>query len=409
LRVLLINQYYPPDTSATAKVAASISFALAARNDMTVLPGRPSYAPTEEHGYYLTRSENSDGVAVERVGSTGFDRSSPFGRLANYLTYLLLMPIRVLTLSPRPDVVVVMTDPPVAAIVAAVVSRIMRVPFIYAVQDLHPDMAVAAGISIPRPLADLWDRAHRWALCSAHKVIVLGDDMARRIEAKGVAPANVVVVRTGSVPLPVPETDGSAIRARIRDGFKFVALHAGNLGHSIDFVALADAARRLDPSIGIVMVGAGARRDELQRSAADIPNLRFLDYFPASELRHVMEAGDIHIVSIKPGLEGLVVPSKLYSTLSAARPVLAAAPATSDVAVIVGAEGCGVHVNPTDAGAIADAINELVRDPARLKAMAEASGKASGKYARDRELAKLVELVEMADETGDSAQNRGVN
>jgi colanic acid biosynthesis glycosyl transferase WcaI len=200
-----------------------------------------------------------------------------------------------------------------------------------------------------------------------------------------------------------------AIRARIRDGFEFVALHAGNLGHSVDFVALADAARGLDPGIGIVMVGAGARREELQRSAADIPNLRFLDYFPASELRHVLEAGDIHIVSIKPGLEGLVVPSKLYSSLSAGRPVLAAAPATSDVAVIVGAERCGVVIEPSNSGAIAHAISELAGDPARLKAMGEASSNASVKYARDRELAKLVELVEKVAETGDSAKNREVN
>ncbi len=407
--MLLINQYYPPDTSATATVAAAIAQTLAGQSEVTVLAGRPSYAPTEEHGYYLTRSENADGVAVERVGSTGFDRSSPLGRLANYVTYLLLMLFRALTLSPRPDVVVVMTDPPVVAIVAAVVCRIMGVPFVYTVQDLHPDMAVAAGIPIPKPMAGLWDRAHRWALLRARKVVVLGADMARRIEAKGVAPANVVVVRTGSVPLPEPETDGSAIRSLIRDGFDFVALHAGNLGHSVDFAALADAARELDPSIGIVMVGAGARREELQRSAADIPNLRFLDYFPAAELRHVLEAGDLHIVSIKPGLEGLVVPSKLYSSLSAGRPVLAAAPAGSDVAVIVGAEGCGVAVEPSDARGIADAISELARDPARLKAMGAASANASLKYARDRELAKLVALVEKAAETGDSTKDREVS
>jgi colanic acid biosynthesis glycosyl transferase WcaI len=399
VRVLLINQYYPPDTAATATVAEDMARSLAERGDVTVLAGRPSYAPTEEHGYYLTRSETQNGVNVERVGSTGFDRSSPLGRLSNYVTYLLLMPIRALTLKPRPDVVIGMTDPPVVSILGALVSKLMGVPFVYSVQDLHPDMAVAAGIPIPGPIAKLWDRVHRWALRRVRRVIVLGDDMARRVQSKGVEPGRVKVVRTGSVAMPVPKTDGSAIRDQIREGFDFVVLHAGNLGYAGDFAALVTAARELDAGVGMVFVGAGARREELQRLAGDTGKVRFLDYFPASELRHVLEAGDLHVVAIRPGLEGLVVPSKLYSILSAGRPVLAAAPSDSDVAGMASTEGFGVTVDPTNAGGIAVAMGELASDQARLEAMGQAAKQASVKYARERELAKLVALVEqVADE-----------
>jgi len=396
LRALLINQYYPPDTSATATVAEDMARALAERCEVTVLAGRPSYAPSEEHGYYLTRSETQNGVNVERVGSTGFDRSSPLGRLSNYVTYLLLMPIRALTLTPRPDVVIGMTDPPVVGILGAAVSKLMGVPFVYAVQDLHPDMTVAVGIPIPSPLAKLWDRVHRWALRRSRRVIVLGDDMARRIEGKGVAASNVAVVRTGSVSLPEPKTDGSAIRSQIREGFDFVVLHAGNLGYSGDFAALVAAAHELDAGVGMVFVGAGARREELRREAREAGNVRFLEYFPTSELRHVLEAGDLHVVAIRPGLEGLVVPSKLYSILSAGKPVLAAAPPDSDVAGIVGVESCGVAVDPSNAGDIAAAISELAEDLTRLEAMGQAARRAAEKYVRDGELAKLVTLVERA-------------
>ncbi len=407
MRALLINQYYPPDTSATATVAEDMARALAERGDVTVLAGRPSYAPSEKHGYYLTRSETQNGVNVERVGSTGFDRSSPLGRLSNYVTYLLLMPIRALTLTPRPDVVIGMTDPPVVSILGALMSKLMGVPFVYSVQDLHPDMAVAAGIPIPGPLAKLWDRVHRWALRRSRRVIVLGDDMARRIQIKGVEPERVSVVRTGSVALPVPMTDGSVIRDQIREGFDFVVLHAGNLGYSGDFAALVAAARELDAGAGMVFVGAGARREELRRLAGDAGNVRFLDYFPASELRHVLEAGDLHVVAIRPGLEGLVVPSKLYSILSAGRPVLAAAPHDSDVAGIASGEGCGVVVDPANAGGIAAAISELAGDPARLEAMGQAAKRVADKYARDGELAKLVALVEQAAAPVQSTKTQG--
>jgi hypothetical protein len=46
MRVLLLNLYYPPDTSATAKMAKLVVGAIAEKHDVTVLSGRPSYDPT---------------------------------------------------------------------------------------------------------------------------------------------------------------------------------------------------------------------------------------------------------------------------------------------------------------------------------------------------------------------------
>jgi hypothetical protein len=77
LRVLLINQYFPPDTAATAKIAALVAGAIAKRHRVTVLAGRPSYDPTERHPVYLLRRQQVGGMVVKRVPSR---RAPDFGR-----------------------------------------------------------------------------------------------------------------------------------------------------------------------------------------------------------------------------------------------------------------------------------------------------------------------------------------
>jgi colanic acid biosynthesis glycosyl transferase WcaI len=122
-----------------------------------------------------------------------------------------------------------------------------------------------------------------------------------------------------------------------------------------------------------------------------------------NQIPHVMMAGDIHIVTVRRGLEGVVVPSKLYSILAAGRPVLAVAASNSDAARIVTESGCGLAADPDDPAAVAAAIRELRGDPARLAEMGRRAREIANKYARVNELRRFVEIME---EAGDARNGR---
>jgi len=393
MRILLFNEYYPPDTSATAKMAAVIAETLAARHQVTVLAGRPSYDPDEFYRYRLLRRTLRNNVTVECVGSTAYPRHQMRRRVSNYLSYLALAVPRAIFF--RPDVVLGMTDPPVAGIAAAFAARISGRPFVYNIRDLYPDMAVGGDIVKHGFFVRVWERMHRWALRHAVRVIVLGDDMRQRILSKGINPDRVVVVRDGaSVPPSMPPASDPVVQ-EIRSGFPFVAMHAGNLGFYGAWDTLLKAAELLrNDGAALIFVGDGANRTRLQSAAAAAPNVRLLPFRPVDQVPHVMMAGDVQIITIRRGLEGVVVPSKLYSTLAAGRPILAVAPAESDAARIVVESGCGLAVDPDDPPAVAAAILELHHDPARLAAMALRARETAEKYLRDAELQRFVAVVE---------------
>jgi colanic acid biosynthesis glycosyl transferase WcaI len=195
-------------------------------------------------------------------------------RVSNYLTYLALAIPRAIMV--RSDVILAMTDPPIAGIAGAIVSRVTGRPFVYNIRDLYPDMAVGGDIVRPGLAVRIWERMHRWALRRAVRVIVLGDDMRDRIIAKGVDPTRISVVRDGvTIPeeLPAP---GNAVTQEIRSGFQFVALHAGNIGFYGAWDTLLEAARRLgDSGSAIIFVGEGAQKGRLVAAAGEASSCRF--------------------------------------------------------------------------------------------------------------------------------------
>jgi colanic acid biosynthesis glycosyl transferase WcaI len=405
MHILLFNEYYPPDTSATAKLAAQITEALAVRHKVTVVAGRPSYNPDEFYPYSLMHRTTRNGVTVECVGSTAYPRHAMRRRVSNYLSYLALAVPRAIAL--RPDMVIAMTDPPIAGIAAAFVARRIGKPFVYHIQDMYPDMAVGGDIVKPAAWVRWWERMHRRALKQAARVIVIGDDMRERILSKGIAPEKVAVVRNGTtMPAMSPDPKDPAVQKimqEVRCGFSFVVLHAGNLGFYGEWNTLLKAAELLrNEDIGLVFIGEGANLERLKAAAVNSPNVRFLPFRPADQMPPVLIAADAHVITVRRGLEGIVVPSKLYGILAAGRPVLAVTASNSDTARTVVEAGCGLAADPDDPAAVAAAIRQLRSDPAKLAEMGRRAREISGRYARVNELRHFVEVVDEV-----AAENNG--
>jgi colanic acid biosynthesis glycosyl transferase WcaI len=395
MRILLLNEYFPPDTSATAKMAAEVAAALSEAHEVTVLCGRPSYDPSERHPYYVLRRERRGHIGVERVGSTTFPRHRMTRRVLNYLSYISLAVPRALMLPA--DVVLAMTDPPFLGIVGALVASLKRKPFIYNIRDLYPEMAVSGKIVHPARWVRLWERLHRWALSRALRVIVLGEDTRERIIAKGIDADKIVVVRDGArIAAAIVDRDHPVVR-EIRGEYPFVVLHAGNLGFYGAWETVVKAAQMINgDGIGFVFLGDGAMRPQVEASANGCKAIRFAPFRPPDQVAHVLASADLHLLTIRRGLEGVVVPSKLYPILAAGRPVLVVAPENCDAARLVRDKGCGVVANPDDPVSLVMLLRELAQDPGRVAQMGARAATVAREFSLQKELGRFVAVMESA-------------
>jgi glycosyltransferase involved in cell wall biosynthesis len=350
-RLLVLNQYYWPGVEATANLLTELCEALAETHDVTVVTGASRGLPARQ-----TRN----GVTIVRVRSTTFDRSHLFRRAANYVTYVIGLVWRAL-LSSRPDLVVCMTDPPFIGSIARVVAARYRVPLLIVMQDVFPEIAVKLGRLKSPVSARLLRLLIDPSLRAADRVVVIGETMKRRVEAKGVSAERIrVIPNWGDVASVVPMPHDNDWSRRHKLTKRFVVMHSGNIGHAQDLDALVRASTFLRDvgDLAIVIVGAGARRADLVRLARllEADKVDILPYQERSILSQSLSTADVHVVGLAKGLAGYVVPSRVYGILAAGRPVIAATDPESETAQLVAEVGCGVLVPPGNPFALARAI-----------------------------------------------------
>jgi colanic acid biosynthesis glycosyl transferase WcaI len=176
-----------------------------------------------------------------------------------------------------------------------------------------------------------------------------------------------------------------------------VLVHAGNLGFYGAWETLITAMRELEADgVGLVFVGEGAQRAHIEALAREAKNVRFLPFFPANKIPSVLAAADAHVITVRRGLEGVVVPSKLYGILAAGKAILAVAPEETDAASLGTKFGFAVSANPDRPEGVVAAIRSLVGDQAKVQNMGRAARAVAPDYDRVKELQKFVKIIEGA-------------
>jgi len=304
-----------------------------------------------------------NGVEIVRVPSTAFSRRLLPARAVNYTTYVVLGALRAAGVR-EPDLVLCQTDPPFLGAAAYLVARRFGVAFVAVSKDVFPETAVQVG-RLRNPLVvGALDALIRFYLRRADRVVAIGETMRQRLLEKGVPPERLRLIPdwVDTRAIHPVERDNAWRRDQGLDG-RFVVMHSGNVGHAQDLDTLVRAAALLRgvDGIAVVVVGDGARREELVRLADEIgaQAVRFLPYQPREVLPQSLSAGDVHFVGLASGLSGYVVPSRLYGVLAAGRPAIVAADDDSEPARLVRSVGCGVVVRPGRPEALAEAIREL--------------------------------------------------
>jgi putative colanic acid biosynthesis glycosyltransferase WcaI len=359
MRVLVVNQYYPPDAAASAYILGELTEDLGKEHEVCVVAGRPSYNP--EAATYRPR-----GVRVIRTPSTGFSRTGIVGRVLNYLTFTVTAAVRSCMVA-RPDVVVTMTDPPVIGLIGVLAAARHRRPFVQICHDVYPDIAVALG-KVRNPLAiRAWRSLNHMVRRRARRLVVVGRDMQEKLSEDGVDPAKLTFIPTWANPQRVEQKEVDRLRNVNGWRDRFVVMHAGNMGLAQNLGMFVDIAERLsdEQEILIVFLGDGAARPALEREAANrkLRNLLFLPYRPKHEAQALMAAADLHVVSLVPGLWGSAAPSKTYGIMAAGRPFIAAVDRGSEPARIAEEFACGITVDPGDPAALASAILKMREEP----------------------------------------------
>jgi colanic acid biosynthesis glycosyl transferase WcaI len=401
-RLLIVNRYFHPDRSATSQLLTDlVETAVKQGFATTVFASRQLY---NEPGASLPLRQDHLGAEVRRLWATRSGRLCLPGRALDYATFCGSAFGALLAAARPGDVILAKTDPPLISVVAWAVARIKGAKLVNWCQDLFPEAAAAVGFGVAAGTSGRVLRALRNAsLRGAAMNVAVCEGMAERLRAEGIPADRVTVIHNWA--------DGSQVRPLAREhnrlrrqwglGERFVIGYSGNLGRMHDVETLIELMDALgdEPEMVFLLIGAGAGYERLKRRAArrGLGNVMLRPHQPMAALRESLAVPDLHIVSLRPECEGLVMPSKLYGALAAGRPVIAMGAPAGDVARIVRAHDAGLVVAPGGALAAAAAIRALRAEPLRLAQMGANARRAyERRYSREASLAAWTDCLRVA-------------
>lgn len=380
-RVTVCTEYFYPEEASTAQLLTELSVGLTDRFDVAAITGFPNYHESDRaHPAQLT--EQHEGVSIERVRATRFDKDVLPLRVINWLSFTALVLLRLLRNHRNADALLVLSNPPVLPVAAWIHKRITGTPYVYLVYDMYPDMPVALGV-LPKDsfLTRTWERAMRAVYRDANRIVVLGDSMAHRLRGKMTDSA----FDSDKITVIPNWADGDFIRPRAKSDNEFARehdtvddftlLYSGNIGRYHELETAIDAIAELEErdysNIQLLIIGEGARKEDIQEYVAnrDVENVRFLPFQPRDRLPETLTCGDASLVGIQPEMQGMCVSAKLYSALAAGMPVLATVGEDDEVARVVNECECGKYVSPGDANTAADVLARWATNPDRTEQM----------------------------------------
>jgi colanic acid biosynthesis glycosyl transferase WcaI len=350
MKILLVNQFFWPDSAPTGQLLTDLAHHLRrCGHEVTVICGNSAYAEPDQ-------SAKPD-VRIIRVGSLPFGRSKA-ARVVSYLSFLLGLVVRLITLK-KADLIVTLTTPPLLSPIGTILKGLWGARHYIWEMDVYPDVAVDLNVLssrswVVRILGSIIDYSRR----RADGIIALGECMRQRLIAHGIPADKIAVAENWA--------DGRLFySAAESSGDSFTVLYSGNLGlaHDIDTIHAAMKRLKDNSRFHFIFSGGGPRRRALEQACDGARNVSFLPYRSRDELARGFSSADVGLVTQNAACLGSIVPSKVYGLMAAGRPFIFVGPIAATPSRIIERFQCGWRVDCGDSESLVELLQKLANSP----------------------------------------------
>jgi len=372
MKLLLVHMRYHPDATGTAPLVTQLAQDLVQDGiEVEVITSLPHYGRTDIHPDYQHRqgffqSSKEYGVEIIRTPVYVPRQSNLIQRAINYLSYNLNSIFAGFSL--RDVDLVLAINPPITTTFSAWVLCVFhRAPLIVGIQDIWPDCVIHVGQIQNRFLILISKALEKLQYSIAKKIVVLSLGMKKNLVQKGVPEEKIEIIANWADPddvIPLPKENKFFSEQELQE--KFVVLFAGNHGYIAALESIIETAELLkdQENILFLFVGEGSVKQDLIDLATEkeLTNVRFLSTLPQDDWLEMLAAADLGLVTLRKELAELNVPSKVYTYMSAACPILASVPEDSEIRQIIQEANCGFVSPPEDPARLAGAVLTSQKD-----------------------------------------------
>jgi colanic acid biosynthesis glycosyl transferase WcaI len=354
-----------------------------AGHDVSVLTGFPNHptgiVPAEWRGrlrrlIYHERihaksspQENGAGVDVYRTWLWPLPNRKSHERMRNYASFCVSAALRGMAI-PRPDVIIASSPQLLVGLSGWWIAFARQVPFVFEVRDLWPESLTAVGVGDENSLLHLVLAAvAKFLYQRSDRIVVVTPAFKEHLMRRWRVPEEKIAVVENGVETdlfaPASAAANDALRRELGAEGKFLVCYIGTMGMAHGLETLLDAAHQLQrrsSTAQFLLVGEGAEKERIKSLAQSrgLANVHFLDQQPRGKIPAFISASDACLVLLKKtDVFKTVIPTKMLEFMSCARPVILGV--DGQARQIVEEAGAGLVIEPENAEALVNAINQL--------------------------------------------------
>ncbi|MDH5092766.1 glycosyltransferase [Clostridium perfringens] len=362
MKVVLVSEFFYPYKTSTQKILTELAEDFVEYGlEVDVLTTKNAYREEKQD---LRKYEIYRGINIKRVFSTEGNRDSKIGRLLNYITFTTSVFFNLL-FKKNYDKILFVSNPPLVPFIGYLIKKLRGKNYIYLVHDIYPDVAEKLGvIKKGSIISKVMNYMNKKIYTNAERIIALGKDMKSVIVDKGVDEEKIEIVTNwaDSRVNYEKEVDKNFYK-KYRLENKFNILYTGNISkvHAIDTIVEVAKILKNEEDIMFTFVGDGNRKQDLikLKEKEDLRNIQLENYMFGEEYNNLLNCANLFITTLQQGIEGLGVPSKTYTYMSVAKPLIAIMSENSEIGSMVNQYNLGKQFNNKEYHKIAEFILEL--------------------------------------------------
>lgn len=361
MRYWIVSELFYPEEVSTGYVMTRIAEKINETESVGVICGPSGY----QSGVFKAEYTLSGKILVKRVNTPRFNKNNLFQRMLGFFFLTTGIALKIIINVRRGDKLILVTNPPTLLPVAAFLKMLKKFSFIIIVHDVFPENAVAGGMisgksSLYKFLLGVFNKSYR----VADRLIVVGSDMEELFRKKvgNKKPISVITNWADHTEVFPIVSSRFAQNYNTEAKNKIVIQFAGNIGRVQGLDQLFNLFGKIkNRSWYLVVLGDGAQKNLLESIVAkyNLKNVQFLASRPRTEQNDFLNACDIGLVTLSPGMFGLGVPSKVYNIFSAGKPILYIGDKNAEISRYINENNTGWVFSWDDTASIIDFFENI--------------------------------------------------
>ncbi len=265
------------------------------------------------------------------------------------------------------DLILSPSPPLTLGFINIILGKLKGAKVIYNVQEIYPDLLIESGGLKSRGVISILKWLEKFVYNHSDTVTTVDKIFYDTIVDRFEDPSKLHIIPNfvdTSIYKPLSSGNIKIDKQYFPETNSLKLMYAGNIGHAQDWITLINIAIQVKKDeIEFFVIGEGVMKDYLVKAinAYRLTNIHLVSYQPRELMPSLIAYSDLQFIFMSPETEGHGFPSKVYTIMACAKPMLVSSGTNTPINNFLKDKNCSLLIEERNTSKKADQIVYLLK------------------------------------------------